>query len=320
MDKSSDVNSSTLYTLSTVTKPPVLLIVDDQPANIHVLTNAFQDEYQIKVAKSGELALKIARQIQPDLILLDIVMPGIDGYEVCLHLKEDAATMNIPVIFVTGKTESHDELRGLEMGAVDYITKPFNIPIVRARVHTHIRLKQQADLLENLAAIDGLTHIPNRRQADQVLATEWKRAQRGQIPLSVMMIDIDCFKQYNDHYGHAAGDDCLQRVAHTLSSALLRPADLMARYGGEEFIAVLPETPLDAAQCVGERLRDMVHQLSIPHEKSTNNDLVSVSLGVSSIIPTDTMTLEQLLVMADKLLYQAKKNGRNTVVAGDMIS
>ncbi|MDP2903378.1 MAG: diguanylate cyclase, partial [Methylovulum sp.] len=235
---------------------PMILIVDDDPTNVRILAEILNPFYRIKVANNGADALEVAQRDQPDLILLDVMMPEMDGFEVCRRLKANSQTQKIAVIFVTAKNTSADEEFGLNLGAVDYITKPFIISIVKARVSTHIRLKQQADLLESLALLDGLTHISNRRRFDETLASEWKRAKRDETPLSLLMIDIDNFKQYNDFHGHGAGDICLQRVAAELSKALSRPGDLVARYGGEEFVVILPDTPLNAALQIAESLRE----------------------------------------------------------------
>ena len=194
-------------------------------------------------ATNGKEALRIAGSDRPpDLILLDVMMPQLDGYEICRRLKSEESTQNIPVIFVTVRDAVEDEARGLELGAIDYVTKPFNMPIVRARVRNHIELKRRGDDLEALSCLDGLTSIPNRRRFDEVLALEWRRSLRAETWLSLMMMDIDQFKAYNDHYGHPAGDSCIKQVARAIAGCLTRAGDFVARYGGEEFCAVLPES------------------------------------------------------------------------------
>jgi len=202
-----------------------VLLVDDIQANINILYKTLKNEYDIESERDGESALKHIESFPPDLILLDILMPGIDGYEVCKRLKANKRAKNVPVIFITSKSEEEDESKGLELGAVDYITKPFSKPIVRARVKNHLIMKKQRDLLENLSNRDGLTGIPNRRSFDMQLKTEWQRAVRSAVPLSLILMDLDFFKKFNDTYGHAAGDDCLKRVAQTLSNSLKRPID-----------------------------------------------------------------------------------------------
>jgi diguanylate cyclase (GGDEF)-like protein len=293
---------------------PTILIVDDVPSNVQILAEALSSVYRIKVAGNGEDALKIAQREQPDLILLDVVMPGMNGFEVCRRLKENPMIHKIAVIFVTASNAESDEELGLNLGAVDYITKPFVIPVIKARIRNHIRLKQQADLLESLSLLDALTHIPNRRRFDETLLSEWKRAIRDATPLSLIMIDIDYFKQYNDYYGHGAGDICLQRVAAALTKSLVRPSDLIARYGGEEFVVILPDTNQKAALQVAERLRESVVKLALPHARSEIDAVVTISLGVATQTkrPED-LSPQTLNDAADNALYLAKEKGRNCV-------
>lgn len=288
-----------------------VLIVDNTPANIRVLAEALTADYRIRVASQGAKALEIARSTDPpDLILLDVMMPQMDGYEVCQQLKADARTSHIPVIFVTAKSSIEDETYGLSLGAVDYIGKPFHLPIVRARVKTHINLKLQTDLLENLAQLDGLTYIPNRRRFDQLFAQEWTRMSRELTPLALAMIDVDHFKAYNDHYGHGAGDDCLRQVASALQRTLQRPADLAARYGGEEFVLLLPNTDGPGACTIAERARSEIAAADLPHAHSPTAGHITVSIGVAvAEIPDGDR--QRLLSAADQALYQAKREGRD---------
>ncbi len=289
-----------------------ILIVDDIPANIKVLGESLRADYRIRLATDGEKALKMARSSNPpDLILLDIVMPKMDGYEVCRHLKEDPTTRNIPVIFITAMAEEEDETKGLACGAVDYITKPFSLPIVRARVRTHLELKRHRDTLEALSTLDGLTGIPNRRRFDEVLKVEWLRGQREGAPLSLLMIDIDHFKLYNDNYGHIEGDDCLKRVAAALAGAISRPADFIARFGGEEFAAVLPMTDGLGAATVAAALLDSIRELNLPHAHSPAAPRVTISLGGATMQPSREENPIQLIERADRALYAAKSAGRN---------
>ena len=225
-----------------------LLIVDDEKQNRLLLTELFGTTYKIIQAKNGVQALEKARQHRPDLILLDVLMPEMDGMGVLRELKRDDATRLIPVIFITALDSATDEENGLNLGAVDYISKPFHPPIVRVRVRNQLQLVHQRRLLEQLASLDGLTGIPNRRQFDATLLKEWHRCQRNQQPLSLIVADVDFFKKYNDALGHAAGDRVLQEVAATLRQAARRPGDLVARYGGEEFVLLLPETDATSAQ------------------------------------------------------------------------
>ncbi|MEA3641410.1 MAG: diguanylate cyclase [Lamprobacter sp.] len=299
-----------------------LLIVDDQPANIHALAKLLKDDYRIITATSAAKALELARrEPAPDLILLDILMPDQDGYATCRELKADETTHAIPVIFVTALDQEQDEAKGLQLGAADYISKPFNPAIVRARVHNQVSLKLKTDLLEQIALQDGLTEIPNRRYFDRKLVQEWNRQSRHQQPLSLLMIDIDHFKAYNDHYGHGAGDDCLRRVAQALQQVPNRSADLVARYGGEEFVALLPETDADGGQEVAEAMRAAIHALALAHAYSPVSDHITISLGGSTHQPqrqrpaTDAEALKQA---ADQALYQAKEQGRDQIVWRDL--
>ncbi|MFW6456571.1 MAG: diguanylate cyclase [Desulfohalobiaceae bacterium] len=293
---------------------PVVLIVDDQPSNIHALAKLIKEDYQIQVANSGAKALQIATgQHQPDLILLDIMMPEMDGYLVCRKLKDNPQTKDIPVIFVTALHGSEDEEQGFNLGAADYISRPFQPAIVRARVRNQVNLKLKTDMLEKLAMRDGLTDIPNRRFYEQRSQEEFSRAVRNRHPLSVLMMDIDNFKAYNDHYGHGAGDDCLRRVAKALRDALARPMDLVARYGGEEFVVLLPETDAQGALHVGERLRAAVEAQAIAHEYSDVAGVVTLSIGAATSKGEGQASMQDLQQAADQALYRAKDLGRNQV-------
>ena len=293
-----------------------LLLVDDVPVNIKILAQAFKNDYRLSFATNGEDALKQASaDPPPDLVLLDIIIPKMDGYEVCQRLKENPKTRHIPVIFLTAKSLEEDEARGLDLGAVDYITKPISLPIVRARVKTHLELKQHRELLENLSTLDGLTGIPNRRYFDDFLNMEWRRAMRSKNKISLVMIDIDYFKNFNDNYGHTRGDDALKQVAKTLASSFRRSADFVARYGGEEFVVVLPETEEEAAAFVADIMRKKVAALDIEHKFSEIGDRLTISMGVASVVPELNSDPASLINAADKALYKAKERGRNQVVS-----
>jgi diguanylate cyclase (GGDEF)-like protein len=295
-----------------------LLVVDDQPINIQVMYQAFGGDYQVFMATSGEQALTICNNNPPDLILLDIVMPGMDGFEVCKRLKADEATSHIPVIFVTAHTDAAQETHGLSLGAVDFIAKPVNPNVVRARVKTHLTLKFQSDLLRKLVFLDGLSGVFNRRYFDQQIATEWSRAARNNQPLSLILLDVDFFKLFNDHYGHQAGDDALRLIAITLKSCLRRPADLVARYGGEEFACVLPETSYDDALALAHELERKVRERGIPHASSTAAPVITISVGIATREAGAVGDLQDLIGLADSLLYQAKHTGRGRVCGGVM--
>jgi diguanylate cyclase (GGDEF)-like protein len=289
-----------------------ILIVDDAATNIEILNEVLGAEYDSLFAMDGATALRLAVEQEPDLILLDVVMPGLDGHEVCRRLKADPRTKGIPVIFISGLSDESDEAKGLEIGAIDYITKPFSPPIVRARVRNHLQLKRYQDMLERLSVIDGLTGIANRRRFDEALDHEWLRSRRQGSTLSLIMIDVDYFKAFNDNYGHAAGDECLKRVAGVLAECVKRPDDLVARYGGEEFVVIMPDTDATGAIVVAERLRRGVLSLALPHAFSAANNLVSVSLGGATVMPTrHARGPKEFVKLADARLYEAKHAGRN---------
>jgi len=295
---------------------PRLLVVDDQPINIQLLYQIFHADHEVFMATGGEQALEVCRRESPDLVLLDVLMPDMDGLEVCRRFKLDPATRNIPVIFVTGQNAPEEESAGLEVGAVDFISKPINPRVVLARVNTHLTLKAQSDRLRDLAYIDGLTGVSNRRRFDERLIEDWRAGRRGQSALGVVLFDVDHFKAYNDHYGHQAGDVALQQVAARLSSGLRRPRDLLARFGGEEFVCLLPESDLQAAAQVAEHLRLAVTEAALPHAASDAAETITVSAGVAAMIPDqEEGAAERLLQQADKNLYRAKALGRNQVYA-----
>ncbi|MFN7696060.1 MAG: diguanylate cyclase [Burkholderiales bacterium] len=297
---------------------PRLLVVDDQAINIQVIYQAFAADHQVFMATSGSQALAMCAANPPELLLLDVVMPDIDGLEVCRRLKANEATRHIPVIFVTGHSDPAEETRGLEVGAVDFIAKPINPQIVRARVRTRLMLKFQADLLRQLAQRDGLTGVYNRRHFDACLQAECKRAARSGCHLSLLMIDVDDFKPYNDRYGHQSGDDVLRQVAQALQLGFGRAGDVVARYGGEEFACVLPDTDAQAAWVLAERTEQYIRALGIAHEASRVAPVLTVSIGAAvhaygadGALPAEPSAL---LTLADQQLYEAKRQGRGRVV------
>lgn len=294
---------------------PRILVVDDQPTNIQTLYQVLKGDYDVAMATDGSQAIALCQRRPPDLVLLDVVMPGLDGFEVCRRLKQDQATRDVPVIFVTARDSTEDETQGLEVGAVDFITKPVNPPVVRARVRTHIDLKRQADLLRSMAFNDGLTGVANRRWFDERLQIEWLRCRRNKLPLSLVLLDLDHFKAYNDHYGHQAGDDCLRAAAAAMKSRLGRPADLLARYGGEEFVCLLPETPAEGARAKADDLGRAVLDLALAHAGSATAPVVTISRGVATAAPAVDGSPSELLARADERLYAAKRAGRNRTEA-----
>jgi diguanylate cyclase (GGDEF)-like protein len=294
---------------------PRILIVDDERININILNGLLKTDYKLMAATNGEQAIKAAISGQPDLILLDILMPDMDGHQVCRKLKSNPATRTIPIIFITVMGDAENETMGFALGVVDYIPKPFNNAVVKARVGVHVRLKRQNDMLEKLASMDALTEVPNRRAFDQASTVEWRRCQREKLPVSLIMIDVDQFKQYNDNYGHGAGDECLSRIARAVSGCIHRPGDLLARYGGEEFVAIMSGTHNEGALQMARQFHAVVADLAISHEYSTVAPHVTISVGVATTMLTDVVTPEQLTEEADRMLYQAKESGRNTTRA-----
>ena len=292
-------------------KRPAILTVEDDEAIGALIGGVLSSEFDTNSARSGAAALAIAADTLPDLILLDVGLPDMDGFEVCRRVKAHPLLAEIPVIFLTSRTSSTDEVDGLEAGGIDYITKPINPTILRARVRNHIELKRSRDALARMARLDGLTGIANRRTFDDLLLREWRRQARTGQPLAVIMIDVDHFKQFNDTYGHGLGDDCLKQVTKAAEGALQRPADIVARYGGEEFVALLPDTNLDGAMAVAEGIRVAVASLEIPHSGSKAAKHVTISLGVATMIPEADKEPAALLEVADGQLYAAKSDGRN---------
>jgi diguanylate cyclase (GGDEF)-like protein/PAS domain S-box-containing protein len=414
-------------------RKPAILIVDDAPDNLGVLRSIMlQQGYQTFVATTGERALEIALRVRPDLVLLDIVMPGMDGLEACRRLKAHPATARIPVIFMSARGETEDIVTGFDIGAADYIPKPLRMEEVCARVRAQLRLrsssetqsaqadrlrmivdsmdqgllivegcgriqyanpacdrylgyapeqlvgrslaelldgvepgaclntdgvnghgtrevrirhrdgrlhamdltmtpmhaadglfvallhdithhKQSEDALQRAAMLDPVTKIANRRQFDAFLEKEWQRAVRNAQPLSLVVLDVDHFKQYNDTFGHAAGDACLQKVAQALQEHAMRPTDLAARYGGEEFVLLFAETPAENAARLAEMIRAAVEALKMPNPRSTASRWLTVSVGVATIVPSQLDQIENLFVCADRAMYAAKAGGRNRV-------
>ncbi|MGE5468308.1 MAG: diguanylate cyclase [Ignavibacteria bacterium] len=302
-------------------KHGTVLVIDDSPTSAHQLFALLGSDYDVLVATRGAAGIDLAATQNPDLILLDVVMPELDGYEVCARLKADERTADIPIVFITAHDDEADEARGLSLGAIDYLSKPLRPAIVRARIKNHIELKRNRDLLRRLTTLDPLTGIENRRRFDDCLAKEWSRAAREGHALSLIMIDVDRFKDINDRYGHTFGDQCLKRIATTLRGELQRAADVLTRYGGEEFACVLPGTDLAGAGQLAEHMRSAVETLAIellPDEATPPQDAdaalqVTISAGVATALPNAEAPARTLLEAADHALYEAKLAGRNCV-------
>lgn len=289
-----------------------LLIVDDEAVHRDVLADLLAGEGELLMACDGGEAMELAQTRQPDLILLDMLMPDLSGAELLKQLKEHPLTRAIPVIIISGLDAIEDEEQGLALGACDYIIKPFHPNIVCARVHNALRMAQQRTLLEQLAHVDSLTQLPNRRRCEMALEEEWLRCARLQQPLSVAVVDIDHFKQINDRYGHARGDVVLRRVADQMGRVLHRPADLVARFGGEEFVLLMPQTDAEGARQLAEALRGLVAQVQ---DLAPSGPVVSVtvSIGGATWVPDASQSYVGLLEAADRMLYQAKRAGRDQV-------
>jgi len=294
-------------------KEYTILITDDEKMNVEILGSILSPMYNLFISMNGPRTLAIANEHAPDLILLDIIMPGMSGFEVITKLKESDVTNKIPVIFITGLRSSEDEEKGLFLGAVDYITKPFNKSIVKARVNTHIKIIDQMRTIERIGLLDPLTKIANRRGFEERLSAEWRRALRERTPISFLMMDVDKFKNYNDTFGHQQGDAALKAVAEISVKTLKRPVDFAARWGGEEFVILLPGTDIDGAAEVAEGIRRHV-EASVILTEGEAETRITVSIGVNSGIPDADTPTADFLNKADQALYKAKESGRNRVV------
>ncbi|MEA3468242.1 MAG: diguanylate cyclase [Thermodesulfobacteriota bacterium] len=307
------------------TQKATILVVDDQPANLKVLLSFLKDhQFQIRIAEDGERTLQVLENYKPDIILLDVMMPGMNGFETCRRIKEKQETADIPIIFITALDNIEDKIAGFEAGGVDYITKPFQQVEVLTRIKTHIRLRRkeqelekaldevirQQKLFKKLSITDDLTGLYNRRHLNNILQQEFQRSKRHKNDLSCLMLDLDHFKQVNDTYGHDFGDTVLRVFAFILKE-FIRSSDYAFRYGGEEFLLLLPETDIKGALQVGEKIR-----LHMANEKITENTIsttVMVSVGASSVHSNEPSASDDLITFADKALYEAKMNGRNQV-------
>ncbi|WP_225901149.1 diguanylate cyclase [[Leptolyngbya] sp. PCC 7376] len=331
-----------------------ILIVDDTPDNLRLLSDLLtRQNYKVRKAISGEMALKSIAEQPPDLILLDIQMPKMNGYEVCQCLKADEATAPIPVIFISALSEIVDKVKAFSVGAVDYIPKPFDENEVLARVNSQLQLQdlrvnlesknhalkqaivdlelallESARLRNNLersnqeltvanqklgemAIVDALTQIPNRRRFDEYLDQSWEKCRKEKQPLSLILGDIDYFKLYNDHYGHQMGDHCLFAVAQAVKKSVVLARDLPARYGGEEIAVILPNAGLAEAKVVAERIMEQIRALAIEHVESKVKNTISLSLGIHSTIPTSVKHIGDFISDCDRALYASKKQGRD---------
>lgn len=302
-----------------------ILIIDDSKIERVVIRSYLQHlNYEIFDAEDGETGIKLFTECNPDIILLGVVMNGINGYQVARQLRNQSNDW-VPIIFLSGKTKPEDIAIGINAGGDDYLPKPIIKQVLIAKMTAMERiaamrnqllqvthnLQLANEELAQLAMLDGLTGIANRRYLDISLHKEIARARRNVLPLTLIIADIDFFKKYNDHYGHLQGDECLKSVAKALQQTLLRPGELVARYGGEEFCMILPDTNEKNAIIMADKLLNSVRALECQHAGIDPHALLSISLGVVSIIPDHNLTVKSLIELADKKLYQAKENGRN---------
>ena len=320
-----------------------ILVVDDRLDSLKLLSYILSSAgYEVEESDSGELAIEIAKSVLPSIIILDICMPEMDGFEVCQILKEDFQTKDIPIIFISALHEVNRKTQAFDFGGQDYITKPFQVEEVLARVENqlnirrlHLELKSENAILEKkieecrsianqlfernqklnkLSTLDGLTKIPNRAYFDEFFTREWAMAQREGTSISLIFCDVDYFKLYNDCFGHQVGDCCLQQIASAIARVVRHPGNLIARYGGEEFVVVLPRIAVEDAFVIAEDIRLAIKKLKIDHPKSLIGEFVTLSLGVSCAIPRPIHSKTQLLAAADRALYQAKRGRDRTAV------
>ena len=291
-----------------------VLIIDDEVINIKALMLILKKDYIVYAERDGKSSLEAAKKLQPDLILLDIMIPDIDGFEIIKNLKADKETEDIPVIFITSLSNPESEVQGFSLGAVDYIHKPFIAPIVKMRVQSQMKIVNLLRKVQSLSVTDFLTGIGNRRYLNIQLGQEWERAKRQQSTLGFIIMDIDDFKNFNDSYGHLHGDTVLQNVACAIESVVTRSTDKVARWGGEEFAVILPDTELSGVKKVAEDIRSAVERSTLLlDDKSTV--MFTVSIGIHSVVPDyeGKYTLNNFVSDADKAMYNAKKNGKNRV-------
>ena len=295
-----------------------LLIIDDDPDTIQILSSILAGQGRILFATNGEQGIRMAENYRPDIILLDQNMPGLDGYETCRQLKHNDTTKDAAIVFVTAQSETGDEVKAFEFGASDFISKPFSPVVVTARVRNQLTIKQQSDTLRQLADVDGLTGVFNRRYFNRLGEQEVRRHSRQGFSLGLALIDIDDFKAFNDLYGHLAGDDCLRAVADALTQSIRRPGEFAARYGGEEFAIILPYTAPEQLDRVGKWLCASVRSLGLNHAGSSTSDIVTVSVGLAAGVPGANTSLSEFIRTADASLYEAKSAGRSTHKASSL--
>lgn len=308
-----------------------VLVIEDSRTSLLLITHQLAAMGATAVAApDGAAGLLLFEREQPDLVLLDVVLPDIDGLEVARRIRaREAPGQWTPILFLTACNTDADLERGIAAGGDDYLVKPISDIVLAAKLRAMQRIANIRNTLQEttraldqanrellrLSSVDGLTGVANRRQFDGCLESEWRRATRSQAPLSLLLLDVDCFKAFNDRYGHLAGDECLRRVASALADQTRRAPDLVARYGGEEFAVLLPETTSEGALALAESLRAAVEELRVPHDGSLAASVVTVSIGCATRVPLAGQQPESLVAWADRALYRAKRGGRNRVDA-----
>lgn len=296
-----------------VDKTFTILCIDDEAVNLKILASIFKEHYKIVACKSANQGLAKAIEIVPDLILLDVLMPDQNGFELITLLKQHPALKHVPVIFITGLQSAEDEERGLTLGACDYIQKPFNYGIVRARVNTHLEILRQRRLLEKFANFDSLTELPNRRKWEADIAANWRFSTEQNKAIVCGIVDIDYFKQYNDAYGHQQGDIVLRKVSNAIKRVLFDYHGNIYRCGGEEFYFYIPADNHDNLEAILIECLESVTALGISHSKSDASNVISVSIGAVQVTPNKDVLLEDIMAKADEKLYHVKSKTRNAV-------
>lgn len=294
-----------------------ILIVSNKDELMDCFADALEKDYQIEFAQNGDYVIQSCHSDNPpDLVLMDIHTDSPDGFQTCLTIKDTEVSQNIAVILFGDKKIVEDEVKAFDSGAADFITLPCAREVIIARVRVLLRLKRTTDLLEQYSRLDGLTEIPNRREFDRVFEREWRRSIRAHKPLSLILLDVDYFKPYNDNYGHMDGDQCLKMIAQTVEQSIFRPHDTVARYGGEEFVIILPETDEKGAIKTAEKCKAAIERKNLLHAHSKVSDRITVSQGLATVIPKRELSPAQLLDAADAALYSAKDGGRNCIRSG----
>jgi len=303
-----------------------ILLVEDSATLRYAMRNYIIDAgHTPLIAQSGEEALQMLETTPVDMIIMDVEMPGLNGFETTRLIREWLGGHWIPIIFVTGRNEDESYREGIEAGGDDYLIKPVSAMIIKAKIRAMERITEMRDQLnqlnaelEALSQLDSLTQIYNRRTFNEMAQQQWLLAARQQSPISLLMIDVDHFKLFNDHYGHPAGDVCLKKITQAIRNCLHRPYDLLGRYGGEEFIVLLPETDSQGALKVAQQIIDEMEKLELRHDVSPTHPYVSLSIGGASCSHISSYSLEELIKRADRTLYKAKHSGRNRALVDDI--